>query len=86
MLISPNSGNELGGTPVTVRGPCFNATDNITCLFGNTSVPGVRVSVTTALCISPMLNTAATSVDFVLASNGSNVGSSVVFYLSKSLI
>lgn len=83
MLISPNSGNELGGTPVTVKGPCFNATDNITCLFGNTSVPGAIVSINTALCVSPLLNTAATSVEFVLRSNGIDVGSTAIFYLSK---
>ncbi|XP_019854776.1 PREDICTED: protein mesh-like isoform X3 [Amphimedon queenslandica] len=83
VLISPNSGNELGGTPVTVKGPCFNATDNITCLFGDASVPGAIVSINTALCVSPLLNTTVTSVEFVLRSNGSNVGSTAIFYFNS---
>ena len=83
VFISPNNGNELGGTPVIVRGPCFNDTDNITCDFGDITVPGVKVSINTALCISPLFNINDTSVWFVLKSNGSIIGDFIRFYLRK---
>lgn len=85
ILISPNHGNELGGTPVTINGPCFDVSDNISCLFDNITVPGARVSQYKALCVSPMFDTITGPVDFKLKVNGST-STAVPFYLCKLII
>ena len=54
--ISPNYGNQLGGTPIIITGPCFDESSSITCHFGEIETPCVRVSKREALCISPKLD------------------------------
>ena len=54
--ISPNYGNQLGGTPIIIAGPCFNESSSITCHFGDIETPCVRISQMEAMCISPKLD------------------------------
>ena len=53
--MSPNYGNQLGGTPIIITGPCFDETSSITCCFGEIETSCVRGSNREALCISPSL-------------------------------
>ena len=82
IVISPNYGNQLGGTPVIIEGPCFNENDIIQCVFGSSDpVPGAQVNEVKALCISPStLKTG--NVEFILKVNGTQIGSAA-FYLRK---
>ncbi|XP_078657568.1 sushi domain-containing protein 2-like isoform X2 [Branchiostoma floridae x Branchiostoma belcheri] len=56
--IFPFFGTMLGGTKVTISGPCFDGQDvDIRCKFGNKDpVPGRVDSDTTVSCISPFLS------------------------------
>ena len=56
MTLGPRFGSVLGGTAVLVSGPCFEETDNISCVFNGVEVEGVFVSMTQCLCISPQLS------------------------------
>lgn len=56
LLLAPHLGNVLGGTPVQLSGPCFEETDNITCLFGDAAIIGSRLDRNRVLCVSPELN------------------------------
>ena len=40
-----------------ISGPCFDESDNITCVFDGQDVEGVFVNTLIALCISPPLMT-----------------------------
>ena len=53
--MSPNHGNQLGGTPIIITGQCFDETSSITCCFGEIETSCVRGSNREALCISPSL-------------------------------
>lgn len=82
VVISPNYGNQLGGTPVIIKGPCFNENDTIQCVFGSSDPePGARVNKMKALCISPSILKTG-DVEFVLKVNGTQIGSAN-FYLRK---
>ena len=56
VMISPRFGNMLGGTLVTLSGPCFDETDSIECVFAGTTTPGVYVSRDSVACITPAMN------------------------------
>ena len=46
----------LGGTLVRVSGPCFEPSDDVTCLFGDISTPGVFIDQESVACISPAMS------------------------------
>ena len=59
--LSPNYGNQLGGSPIQVTGSKdsnikFQDDDIISCIFDSEDVQGVYVDENTALCVSPRLN------------------------------
>ena len=56
VLLSPQVGNQLGGTPVVVTGPCFQPNGTTECSFGGISTPGIFVSCKSAICISPAMD------------------------------
>lgn len=50
-------GNQLGGTPIFLAGPCFNPEDTITCTFdGSIQVSGSFISMVLAVCVSPFFD------------------------------
>ena len=54
LRISPRLGNVLGGTAISISGPCFGPMDTITCTFeGPLPVAGVYISQLMAICVSP---------------------------------
>ena len=55
-MISPHFGNMLGGTLVTLSGPCVDETDSIECVFAGTTTQGVYVSRNSVACITPAMN------------------------------
>ena len=71
LTLGPRFGSVLGGTAVIVSGPCFEETDNISCVFNGVEVEGVFVSMTQSLCISPQLSVLG-RVSFRLRVNASN--------------
>ena len=56
VLLSPQVGNQLGGTPVVVTGPSFQPYGTTECSFGGISTPGIFVSHKSAICISPAMD------------------------------
>ena len=42
--MSPNHGNQLGGTPIIITGQCFDETSSITCCFGKIETSCMRGS------------------------------------------
>lgn len=52
-MLVPRIGTVLGGTPIRLIGPCFEADDNITCRFNDIVVEGKYINEDTALCVSP---------------------------------
>ena len=46
----------LGGTLVSLNGPCFEETDTVECVFAGTPTPGVYVSRDSVACITPAMN------------------------------
>ena len=58
ITISPSYGNQLGGTPIIIQGPCFSTEDSIKCSFNDIVVGAVVMSNERAMCISPMLHSA----------------------------
>jgi hypothetical protein len=67
----------LGGTLVTVSGPCFEATDSVECIFGGISTPAVYVNRESVACVSPAMNVIG-NVEVVLQVNG--IQRSAFFY------
>lgn len=53
--IAPQAGNQQGGTPVLVSGPCFEEDERISCIFDGIVVEGIYLNQDTTLCISPQL-------------------------------
>ena len=81
-FITPHFGNQLGGTPVLIRG-IFNESVNISCEFGTIETRGVRISETQAMCISPRLDIAG-PVEFNVFLNDALIpNNSVRFYARK---
>ena len=54
--LSPQLGSMLGGTLVTLRGPCFEQEDIVQCIFDGTSTPGVYVDRESIMCVSPAMS------------------------------
>lgn len=52
----PNQGPTKGGTKVKVVGTNFTDTGNITCRFGDITVPANRVSSSELTCVSPKVD------------------------------
>ena len=52
-LVNPRYGNMLGGTAIKICVLAVLSTDTIECKFGDTSLPGVYLSDTEILCVSP---------------------------------
>jgi hypothetical protein len=74
---SPQSGPELGGTTVTIRGMDFVESTDLTCLFGKESVPATFLSAMEIECLSPKHFPGATSI--YVSNNGHD------FSLEKSV-
>ena len=59
LVILPNRGHILGGTSVIVSGPCFDESQEYTCLFQIRRLPrevrGVYLDERRLLCVSPLL-------------------------------
>jgi len=59
LVIVPNRGHILGGTSVIVSGPCFDESQEYTCLFQIRRLPrevrGVYLDERRLLCVSPLL-------------------------------
>ena len=59
LVIIPNRGHILGGTSVIVSGPCFDESQEYTCLFQVRrflrEVRGVYLDEKRLLCVSPLL-------------------------------
>ena len=57
-VIGPRFGSQLGGTAVHITGPCFDETDQITCIFDNQpGQTGFYVNNLTVICVSPSFDT-----------------------------
>ena len=54
--LSPNYGNQLGGTLVTVRGPCFSELSNIQCEFDGRTMVALYKSELLVYCTTPSLS------------------------------
>lgn len=50
---SPTFGNQLGGAPIFLAGPCFNPNDTISCVFEGSKTAGSFISMVQAVCMSP---------------------------------
>ena len=72
----------LGGTLVTLSGPCFEATDTLECVFGEISTPGLYLNRDNVMCISPAMN-AIGNVELRLKINNSIIERSGNFYSCK---
>ena len=59
LVIVPSQGHILGGTSVIVSGPCFDESQEYTCLFQvrrlRREVHGVYLDERRLLCVSPLL-------------------------------
>ena len=57
ITLLPNKGSLLGGTSITVTGPCFEDVSHLTCTFqgsfGSISVAGTSLDNRRALCVVP---------------------------------
>lgn len=62
LVVTPSSGPEIGGTTVEIRGRRFAATDEVTCVFGETAQPAVWLSEQAIQCEAPMLEEQAARV------------------------
>ena len=81
--ITPHYGNQLGGTPVLIKGISFNELVNITCQFDDIKTRGIRISNKEAMCVSPRLAKSG-SVPFSVSINDVLVDNSVrSFYARK---
>ena len=58
LILVPRIGNQLGGTPVLIRGFCLQPYDVITCLFDGIAGLGSYVNPSTALCVTPAMSSA----------------------------
>ena len=58
LVLAPRIGNQLGGTPVLVRGFCLRPYDVITCLFDGIAGLASYVNPSTALCVTPTMPSA----------------------------
>ena len=81
ITLSPSYGNQLGGTPIIIQGPCFNTEDSIKCSFNATEVSAVVMSNERAMCISPMLHSAGV-IKFKLL-NGTDTIGIAIFHARK---
>ena len=80
--LSPQLGSMLGGTLVTLRGPCIEESDVIECIFDGISTPGVYVNRESVMCVSPAMN-AIGKIDVTLqVTRGSNILSRSAFFYS----
>ena len=82
MSITPHYGNQLGGTPVLIKGISFNEFVNISCRFDNIKTRGIRISNREAMCVSPRLPKSG-SVPFSVSINDVLVENSVRFFYAR---
>lgn len=76
IILTPHSGNQLGGDLVSVQGPCFSDRDNVQCDFGGATAVAVIESDSVAHCVVPRLSQSG-RVSFRLKINGEVRGESV---------
>lgn len=51
LVTLPKGGPMFGGNVVNVSGPCFTGTQDIECLFGDVSTPGIFTGNMMKVCI-----------------------------------
>lgn len=54
--LSPRYGSQLGGTLVTVNGPCFEESYSVECSFAGVTTPGIYRDRESVVCVSPAMN------------------------------
>ena len=85
LIITPSYGHQLGGTPIIIKGPCYNIADEILCQFIDVDekkdVNGIVVDTKEALCISPMLSYSG-NIELKVFVNSDSVGTTK-FYSRK---
>ena len=57
VTLTPQFGNQLGGTPILVEGLSLQPNDAIQCIFDGRANFGKYVNANTALCITPVMAT-----------------------------
>ncbi len=84
-MVTPDSGNQCGGTPVIVTGVAIQEQDSLYCSFGDSLVEGVYIDSNTFLCVSPRLSRpGVVTVRVVL--NGTRLVPSDYFFSSKQIV
>ena len=85
VTLTPSHGNQLGGTPVLVKGFHLESNDSIICIFDGIASVGTYVDARTALCVTPVMNTQGiVTVDVRIFSGSSRDTSSAVFTTCES--
>lgn len=79
----PNQGPTRGGTKVKIVGTNFTDTGNITCRFGEATVPATRISNSEITCISPKVEKPG-EVDLVIQVYAGLDSASINFLYYKS--
>lgn len=69
LVFAPESGNMLGGTIVSISGPCFQKNDQVKCHFDTQSIYGSIINYNRAVCIQPYIK-AEGPVRFSISING----------------
>ena len=86
LAVGPSYGSMLGGTVLTVSGPCFDNladTSNIKCKFGDTVIQAEIIDTTRAQCILPMLLRTGRIPVALSTDNGENYDHSGLITLGK---
>ena len=64
----------LGGTAIKICVPFVQSNDSIECKFGDTSLPGVYLSDTEILCVSPRFSEPGpVALQYTITSDGETV-------------
>ena len=88
LATGPSYGSMLGGTVMTVSGPCFvdiSDSSNIKCKFGDVVTQADIIDTTRAQCILPMLLKTGRIPVAISTDNGQNYNHSGIVTLGKSL-
>ncbi len=79
----PRFANLLGGKLIAVFGPCFDATQDIKCKFGETEVQGRFIDETKAECLAPFVGGPGTFLLAVSLNGGQDYPPEGTFYYGK---
>lgn len=84
-LISPTSGPQSGGTPITIAGSGFTQSVSLVVRFGSSVVPASWVSNSRIVCLTPASVLVGPSLVFV-SSDGDSFSVSPLTYIFYSLV